>query len=421
MSEDPIAQRFKNVPTTIATLESIKLDDANPNVMSPEKFAALRAHIATYGIINPVLVNTDGVVVDGAHRVLAARELGIAEIPVKVVDVTEVERRILRQTLNKTRGEHDADKDAAEFKFLIEHDGMDELARLLGEDKNDLLALIPRNFVGDADDFDPDAAVGAVGDTYVRRGDLYTLGDHVVMCGDATSREDVTTLMGATRADMVFTDPPYGVKYAPNKLHKEMQGMTSANTIKNDDLSVQDMYALWRGAFENACWACKDCCTYYVTSPQGSEMMMMMMMALRDSGWNVRHMLVWVKTNFVFSRLDYQYRHEPILYGWKTEGTHEFHGPNNEQSVWEIAKPSKNGLHPTMKPVALVARALTNSTAHGAVVVDLFGGSGSTLIACEQSGRRCFVMELDPKYVQVTIQRWESFTGRKAAKVGGGQ
>lgn len=214
---------------------------------------------------------------------------------------------------------------------------------------------------------------------------------------------------------MCFTDPPYGVSIGDkNKVLNSVQkaGRILEN-IQNDTLDTDSLYELLRACFANLKEHMNSDASYYVTSPQGGEIGLMMMM-MRDAGLEVRHNLIWKKNSATFSlgRLDYDYQHEPIFYTWADR--HNFYGEGYQTTVWEYDKPRKCDLHPTMKPVELIAHAVENSSREGDVVVDIFGGSGSTLLACEQLGRRCRMMEIDPHYCDVIIQRWEDYTGKKA-------
>jgi DNA modification methylase len=239
------------------------------------------------------------------------------------------------------------------------------------------------------------------------------------MCGDSTDAETVAVLMDGQKADMVFTDPPYNVNYADkNKfLNQADKGNCNQKEIENDNHDTDEEIGrkIWLPAFTNLYNFAADNCSIYVTMPQGGTHMMMMMM-IHESGWQVKHELIWVKNNHVLGRTDYFYKHEPILFGWKKK--HVFYGKGEfNKSVWEIDKPHKSDLHPTMKPIKLIENALMNSSDARGIIADLFGGSGSTLIACEQLTRKCYMMELDPKYCDVIVRRWESLTGKKAEKV----
>lgn len=204
-----------------------------------------------------------------------------------------------------------------------------------------------------------------------------------------------------------MTDPPYGVSY-------DARGERAM--IENDDGTPEEMHEFWLGAFRQALARCRAGACHYVTAPQGGLMMMMMMMALRDAGWLVKHQLVWIKQSFVLGRADYHYRHEPILYGWKPGAGHFWGGGTAQDSVWEIDRPQRSELHPTTKPVELFARAMRNSSREGELVLDPFSGSGTTLVAAEQLGRRCAAVEISPAYCDVIVERWQNLTGGKAVR-----
>ena len=242
------------------------------------------------------------------------------------------------------------------------------------------------------------------------------------MCGDSTDANAWKALMDGEKADMVFTDPPYGVAIgdknaALNSVQKAGQILTN---IENDTLSEEDLYEMLRTAFINVRENCTDDAVYFVTSPQGGSLGLMMMMMMRDAGLEVRHVLMWRKNCATFSlgRLDYDYQHEPIFYTW-TKNHHNFRHGEYRTTVWDYDKPRKCDLHPTMKPVELVANAIKDGSEEGMIVLDAFGGSGTTIIAAEQLNRKCRMMELDPHYVDVIIARWENLTGKKAVLLNG--
>jgi len=254
-----------------------------------------------------------------------------------------------------------------------------------------------------------------------KKGEIWQLGEHRLMCGDSTDLESVTKLMGGAMADMVFTDPPYGVSIGDK--NKTLQSVQKAGriveNIENDTLSVDELYKVLKNAMENVRMNCKDDACYFVTAPQGGGLgLMMMMMMMRDAGLEVRHNLVWRKNAPTFSigRLDYDYQHEPIMYTW-TKSHHNYRNGKYRTTIWDFDKPRKCDLHPTMKPVELVANCLLDGTKEGDIVLDAFGGSGTTLIAAEQLKRQCYMMELDPHYCDVIIARWEKMTGQEAHRV----
>ena len=271
---------------------------------------------------------------------------------------------------------------------------------------------------------DPDSTPEVQEAVVTREGDVWTLGRHRLMCGDSTDAGSVALLMAGEKADMVFTDPPYGVSIGDkNKMLNSVQkaGRCCEN-IANDTLTPDDLYKVLVQAFSVCRENCELDASYYVTVSLGCGLGATMMMMMKEAGLDVRHVLMWEKNSPTFSmgRLDYDYKHEPILYTWVK--SHKFYG-NGEQktSVWQYDKPRHCDLHPTMKPVELIENALLNSTQSGNVVLDIFGGSGSTLIACEKTGRVCRMMELSPRYCDVIVRRWQEFTGQEATLEDGGK
>lgn len=250
------------------------------------------------------------------------------------------------------------------------------------------------------------------------KGDIWRLGEHRLMCGDSTDEAAIKRLMDGDKADMVFTDPPYGVSIGDKNaaLNSVQKAGRCCKNIENDTLSADELYPILVKAMTNARLSCKDDACYFVTSPQGGELGLMMMM--KDAGLPVRHMLIWEKNSATFSlgRLDYDYQHEPIFYTW-TKKHHNYRKGQYRTTIWKYDKPRKCDLHPTMKPVELVANCLNDATKEGDIALDVFGGSGTTMIACEQLGRRARLMELDSHYCDVIIARWEKFTGMKAEKI----
>lgn len=240
------------------------------------------------------------------------------------------------------------------------------------------------------------------------------LGRHRLLCGDATNKDDVALLMGDTLADLFLTDPPYGVSYIEKNaaVHGGIVKNAIGKEIKNDTQSVKDISEkTWYPAFKNGFDLSKNDASYLIFSCQGGELMMMMMM-IQNAGWMVKHMLIWVKDQFVLGRCDYHYQHEPILYGWKQKERHHFYGDRKQKSVLQFKRPRFSDFHPTSKPIDLIEYLILNHTKEGDIVLDLFGGGGTTLLACERTNRRCFMMELDKNYVKVIQERYSSFQPR---------
>ena len=255
-----------------------------------------------------------------------------------------------------------------------------------------------------------------------KRGDIWQLGAHRLMCEDSTNAEAWAQLMDGEKADMVFTDPPYGVAIGDKNatLNSVQPSGRCCENIEGDTMAEAELYEMLKSAFINVRENCADDACYFVTSPQGGSLGLMMMMMMKDAGLEVRHVLMWRKNAPTFSlgRLDYDYQHEPIFYTW-TKSHHNFRGGENRSTVWDYDKPRKCDLHPTMKPVALVANAILDGTQEGMIVLDAFCGSGTTIIAAEQTNRKARCMELDPHYCDVIIQRWENLTGEKAVLLNG--
>lgn len=248
-------------------------------------------------------------------------------------------------------------------------------------------------------------------------GDIWELGEHRLMCGDSTDLETVKALMGGALADMIFTDPPYGVSYVDKNefLNRIDNADRLVNPIENDNKSPAEMNVFWETVFGNLAEVTTDKVIYYITSPQGGDLLLLLLLALNNTPFALKHMLIWNKNNHVLGRCDYNYKHEPIIYGWKKKGTHHFYGGGKfKTTVWDIPKPQKSDLHPTMKPVELVANCILDGTKEGDLVLDVFGGSGTTIVAAEQTGRRCYTMEIDPHYCDVIVARWEALTGKTA-------
>lgn len=311
---------------------------------------------------------------------------------------------------NIAANKHGGEFDMVKLKdLLVEIDDGSVDMELTGFDEHELQDIF--GFEGKEGLTDDDAVPDVV-EPISNTGDLWLLGEHRVLCGDATKREDIERLMDGKKADMVFTDPPYGVSYADK--NKFLNAITPAHRIQEpiqkDHELPKDMAEFWLKAFINNYEFMKKDASYYVTGPQGGDLLLLL--SLKESGLILKHMLIWAKNNHVLGRCDYNYKHEPILFGWKEK--HKFYGSSSETSLWLIDKPLKSDLHPTMKPVVLIEKAINNSSKGEDLILDTFLGSGSTLIACEKTDRICYGMEIDKHYVDVIVKRWEDFTGKKA-------
>lgn len=390
----------------------------NPRRISDHDLKALRRSLRRFDCVEPIVVNQRTERIVGGHqRVKAAEAEGIATLPVVYVDLDERAEQQLNLALNRIHGEFVPEALSA---ILADLKSLGENLELTGFDEGelaDLLGLVegPKHGKTDPDD------VPTKPEPRTQRGDLWLLGDHRLFCGDATQANDVQMVMGGERFAILVTDPPYGVSYADKNafLNHLDKGNRVQKEIAGDHEAPEAMAEFWRTAFSSARPFAKEGASYYVTGPQGGDLLLLLLTALRDAGFPLKHMLIWAKNNHVLGRSDYHYKHEPILFGW-VKGSHCFHGPAGEVSLWTVDRPAKSDLHPTMKPVWLFARAIRNSSRTGDVVLDPFLGSGTSLIAAEQMGRRCFGLEIDPAYGDVIVARWEKFTGRKAERIQGG-
>ena len=402
------------VPETISRWPIARLVPyaGNAKTHGADQVAKIAASMAEFGWTAPVLVADDGEIIAGHGRVLAAEQLGLGDVPVIVLGhLTEAQRRAYRIADNKLTelGAWDEAKLADELQALGA-DGFD--LSLTGFDDNEIERLMA-SLDGDGDEAgDGDAGVPEPPVEPVSRpGDLWVCGEHRVLCGDATVLSDVETLLGGELADMTFCDPPYNVNYGdtPKDKLRAKGGTKAGRTILNDNLG-SDFAALLYDASVNILAVTKGAVYICMSSSELDTLQK----AFRDAGGKWSTFIVWAKNTFTLGRSDYQRQYEPILYGWKDGAEHYWCGARNQGDVWFFDKPHKNDLHPTMKPVALVERAIRNSSKGRDIVLDPFGGSGTTMIAAERSGRRARLVELDPKYVDVIVGRWQAVTGKAA-------
>jgi DNA modification methylase len=393
----------------------------NSRTHSENQIKQVANSITEFGFTNPVLIDSYNGIIAGHGRVKAAQLLCLELVPcLRLGHLSEAQKRAYIIADNQLALNSGWDEDLLRAE-LLDLQGIEFDMDLLGFDMEtleDLLFIEPERDNSKEDDVPEPPA-----DPVSKLGDVWLLGKHLVMCGDSTNIEDVEMLMNGKKADMVFTDPPYGVSYADKNAY--LNAVAPANriqvSIEGDHQSIPEMKELWLAAFTNLATITTDKASYYITGPQGGELMMMMMMMIDESGWQLKHMLIWAKNNHVLGRCDYHYKHEPILFGWKKKGTHEFYGSSSNFSLWEINKPQKSDLHPTMKPVELVERAILNSSKKQNCIIDLFLGSGTTLIAAEKTNRICYGLEISPAYVDVICQRWQTYTNQQAIHEATGQ
>jgi len=379
----------------------------NARTHSQAQVGQIAASIKEFGFTNPILAGADGVIVAGHGRLAAAQHLGLESVPVIVLDhLSATQRRALVLADNRIAANAGWDEellkleiaelDEADFNLELMGFGDEELERLLNGD-GDTTGLTE-------DDAVPDVPTDPVSKT----GDVWVLGQHRLLCGDSTVLSDVERLMNGQLADMAFTDPPYNVDYGNNAKDK-MRGKD--RRIMNDALG-DGFYKFLYDACVNLLLVTKGACYVCMSSSE----LHTLQKAWLDAGGKWSTFVIWAKNTFTLGRADYQRQYEPILYGWKEGAKHFWCGDRDQSDIWNYKKPHVNDLHPTMKPVELVERAIKNSSKTRDIVIDLFGGSGTTLIACEKTNRQARLMEMDPKYVDVIVKRWEDYTGLKATR-----
>jgi len=376
----------------------------NARTHSPEQVDQIAASIREFGFTNPILIREDGSIIAGHGRHAAARKLGLAEVPticLSHLSPTQVKAYVLADNKLAMNAGWDDAMLALEMQELKD-EGFD--LSLMGFSAGEVDAIFAECTVDGLTDEDdvPDAPA----DPVTRPGDVWVCGRHRVMCGDSTSAESITQLLQGRKADLWITDPPYNVAY---------QGGTSEKlTIKNDSMGDEEFRSFLRGAYSAADQNLKEGGSFYIWYAGGETYNFIG--AGFDIGWDPKHVLyhIWKKDRLVLGRSDYHYIHEPCIYGWKPGAAHIWESDRCQVSVYECKRPRRSDVHPTMKPVELFAYQIGNSSKKGEVVLDSFGGSGTTMIACEEIGRSARLMELDAKYVDVIVRRWMEFTGKVA-------
>lgn len=366
----------------------------NARTHSKEQINKLRASIREFGFINPVIIDRDYNVIAGHGRIMASKEEGIDKVPCVFVDyLTDAQKKAY--ILADNRMALDADWDEELLKVEIESlQGADFDLNLTGFDEAELMDIFGDDNQSRAkdDDFDLTAALEKA--SFVEKGDVWTVGRHRLMCGDATSSEDVSTLMGNTKANLILTDPPYGVSF------KSSSGLT----IQNDSMKNEEFYNFLLASFKCMAEHLENEGSAYVFHADTEGLNFRK--AFIDAGFHLAGCCIWVKDSLVLGRSDYQWQHEPVLYGFMQNGKHKWYSDRKQTTIWNFDKPKRNANHPTSKPLDLLSYPIGNSTQENGVVIDTFGGSGSTMMACEQMNRICYMMELDEKYASVILRRY---------------
>lgn len=355
------------------------------------EYEKLKRSIEQFGYVEPVIWNqTTGRVVGGHQRLKVLMDMGMTEVDCVVVAMDEEKEKALNIALNKISGDWDKDKLAL---LIADLQGADFDVSLTGFEPAEIDALFKDALKDGVKDDDFDVGAELAQPTMTKPGDIWTLGRHRLICGDSTKAETYDLLMGSTKANLVITDPPYNVNY---------EG--SAGKIKNDNMADEAFYNFLLDAYTQMHSAMADDASIYVFHADTEGLNFRR--AFADAGFYLSGCCIWKKQSLVLGRSPYQWQHEPCLYGWKKNGKHQWYTGRKETTIWEFDKPKKNGDHPTMKPIPLLAYPIMNSSMSNSVVLDPFGGSGSTLIACEQTDRICYTVELDEKFCDVIVKRY---------------
>lgn len=392
-------RRYENVE-----IEKLKPYKNNARTHSDEQIEKIAKSMKEFGFINPVLVDGDLNVIAGHGRILGAKKLGMKEVPCLFIeDLTEEQKRAYIIADNRLAEDAGWDKELLKIE-LEDLKNMNFDITLTGFELEDFDFSMDETEVIE-DEFDETVPEEPTS----KKGEIYKLGKHFLMCGDSTDINDVEKLMNGVKADMLLTDPPYNVDY---------EGGTGL-TIQNDNMDDETFREFLRVSFFNANSVMKEGAVFYIwhADSEGYNFRG----ACHDIGWKVRQCLIWCKNTLVMGRQDYHWKHEPCLYGWKEGASHLWASDRKQTTVLEFDRPSVSKEHPTMKPVGLFDYLIKNNTKKDDIVLDLFAGSGTSIIACEQNGRIAYSMELDPKYVDVIISRWEKLTGQQAERIENGK
>ncbi len=401
-------------------IQKVSVREINPAAYNPRidlapgdpDYEMLKKSISTFGLVEPLVWNRQtGNLVGGHQRLKILKEEGVAEVEVSVVDLSLDQEKALNLALNKIQGDWDEDKLSALVDELSKIPDFD--FGLTGFEAPEVSQILDRSEEIGEDYFDFGVAVGAIEEPVTKEGDVIELGPHRIMCGDSASEADLDTLMRAEKADLVQTDPPYGCRYlAQNRpdLEPRLKKSKRWEKLYKDDLSEKEYEEWMRGVLANLRRFLKDGASAYVWS--GHAKFYFVHQVLRELGFHVSTVITWAKPTFAISYGDFNQQTEFCLYAWLKNGPHKWYGSTSETNLWEIKRDKARELiHPTQKPIEIPARAIRNSSRRGDIVVDLFLGSGSTLLAAECLGRRCFGMEIEPKYVDAIVRRYGAFVG----------
>ena len=387
------------VTKTTSQMEMVPIEKLVPYINnarthSPEQITKLRASLREFGFINPVIIDKDYGVIAGHGRLMAAKEEGIKEVPCVLADhLTEAQKKAYILADNRMAMDAGWDEELLRIEIeALQAEAFD--VGLTGFDEKEIADLFSGGDGNGAEEDDFDLSEALEKASFVKRGDLWKVGRHYLMCGDATDAADVTFLMNGKRANLIVTDPPYGVSF------KSSDGLT----IQNDSIQGDDFYQFLYKSFKNMADHLEKGGAAYVFHADTEGLNFRK--AFIDAGFHLAGVCIWVKNSLVLGRSDYQWQHEPVLYGFLKNGKHPWYSDRKQTTIWNYDKPKRNKNHPTSKPLDLLGYPIQNSSQENSIVLDTFGGSGSTMMACQQTGRICYMMELDEKYASVILRRY---------------
>ena len=392
-------------------IQKIAVDKLNPAKYNPRKdlkkgdpeYEKLKRSIETFGYVEPVIWNKKtGHIVGGHQRFKILKEQGATEVDCVVVDMDEAEEKALNVALNKVSGDWDMPKLAELLEDLDKSMFDVSLTGFDAAEIEDLFSKVHDKDVND-DGFDADKALEDIKNPISKSGDIWLLGKHRLICGDSTKLSDVEKLMDGKKANLCVTDPPYNVNYSAGKENERV--------IKNDHMEDSKFYEFLLAAYKNVIAVLDDGAGAYIFHADTEGLNFRK--AFKDAGFHLANVCIWVKQSLVLGRSDYQWQHEPVLYGWKPTGKHRWYADRKQTTIWNFDRPTKSPDHPTMKPVPLMAYPIQNSSMTNCIIYEPFAGSGSTLIACEQTGRICYAVELDEKYCDVIVKRYIETAGEE--------
>jgi DNA modification methylase len=395
-------------------LFNLKVDPTNPNVMTKEQIQSVANSIKKYGFLIPIIVNKDNVIIDGHQRKIAAEHLGMDEVPVIRLNVDKVDQKLLKQIMNKLKGVHNYDLDLEEYRVILEEQGnLDDLKKFVAMDDeyiNNILRELEPKGQHTEEELDEVPEADTI-KTDIQYGDIIQLGPHRIMCGDSTKKEDVDKLMDGKKADMVLTDPPYNADYHSLGNDKNLQeGILGDNLNDGEFNEFIDKFIYRIKENINPGTPLYIFCNWKDSYPR-------FYFKLIEHNINVSACIVWNKKSGGMGWQDYRYQYEFCIYGFELNKSHPWYGERTQTDIWDLNREARQKYeHPTQKPVELMAKPINNSSKINDLVLDLFLGSGSTLIACEQTGRICYGMELDNKYCQVIVNRYRRLYPDKEIK-----